>query len=66
MSNEEGSIDIKRSEDIWIEHCENFLRRGWIPRRWNDLPEYIKTERMKEYYIELKRRIESNERAKDN
>ncbi|WP_232380503.1 hypothetical protein [Leptospira ainlahdjerensis] len=66
MSNEEGSIDIKRSEDLWIDHCEDFLRRGKILKRWNELPEYIKTERMKEYYIELKRRIESNERSNEN
>ncbi|WP_081100613.1 hypothetical protein [Leptospira weilii] len=54
--------DLKRSEDLWINHCEDFLRRGFIPKRWNELPEYIKTERMKEYYIQLKRRIE-NERS---
>ncbi|QOI33590.1 hypothetical protein [Leptospira interrogans] len=63
MSNEEGFTDLKRSEDLWIEHCEDFLRRGKKPYNWEKLPEYIKTARMKEYYIELKRRIKSNERA---
>ncbi|RHX89882.1 hypothetical protein [Leptospira stimsonii] len=66
MSNEEGSIELKRAEDLWINHCEDFLRRGKILKRWNELPVYLKTERMKEYYIELKRRIESNESAKNN
>ncbi|EMJ63484.1 MULTISPECIES: hypothetical protein [Leptospira] len=63
MSYEANSIELKHAEDLWIEHCERFLKRGSIPKRWNELPEYIKTERMKEYYIELKRRIESNERS---
>ncbi|WP_001288295.1 hypothetical protein [Leptospira interrogans] len=53
----------RNQEDVWIEHCENFLRRGRTPRHWNDLPDYLKTERMKKYYIELKRRIESNEHS---
>ncbi|WP_426486824.1 hypothetical protein [Leptospira interrogans] len=67
MSNEEGFTEFKKSpEDIWIDHCEEFLRLGKTPRRWNELPEYIKTERMKEYYIELKKRIERNERSKEH
>ncbi|MDI7190876.1 hypothetical protein [Leptospira santarosai] len=66
MSYEEGSAELKHAEDLWIDHCEDFLRRGRTPRRWKDLPEYIKTERMREYYIELKRRIKKNESDKKN
>ncbi|EMM77071.1 hypothetical protein [Leptospira santarosai] len=64
MSYEEGSTELKHAEDLWIDHCEYFLRRGWTPRRWKDLPEYIKTERMKKYYAELKRRIEGRNEEK--
>ncbi|MDI7187124.1 hypothetical protein QMM42_13025 [Leptospira santarosai] len=64
MSYEEGSTELKHAEDLWIDHCEDFLRRGWTPRRWKDLPEYIKTERMKKYYAELKRRIEARDQEK--
>ncbi|WP_017863223.1 hypothetical protein [Leptospira santarosai] len=49
---------IETSEERWIEYCEGLLRRGRTPSRWKDLPEWIKTERMREYYIELKERIE--------
>ncbi|WP_036057217.1 hypothetical protein [Leptospira noguchii] len=63
MSHEEDPIGLKRSEDLWINHCENFLRRGWTPRRWKDLPDYLKTERMRKYYVELRRRTESNEHS---
>ncbi|WP_017863720.1 hypothetical protein [Leptospira santarosai] len=66
MSYEEDSTELKHAEDLWIDHCEDFLRRGWTPRRWKDLPDYLKTERMRKYYIELKRRIESNESDKKN
>ncbi|MDO6395471.1 hypothetical protein Q4554_15440 [Leptospira santarosai] len=49
---------IEKSEERWIEHCEVSLRKGRTPPRWKDLPEWIKTERMREYYIELRERIE--------
>ncbi|EKO51471.1 hypothetical protein LEP1GSC127_2928 [Leptospira kirschneri str. 200801925] len=65
MGNEEGFTEFKKSpEDIWIDHCEEFLRRGWTPRRWKDLPDYLKTERMREYYVELKKRIEARDQEK--
>ncbi|PJZ51585.1 hypothetical protein [Leptospira adleri] len=49
---------IQRQENLWIIHCENFLRKGKIPKRWEELPQYIKTERMRKYYVELKKRLE--------
>ncbi|EMK12899.1 MULTISPECIES: hypothetical protein [Leptospira] len=54
---------IETAEQRWINHCEDFLRRGKIPSRWSELPDWIKTERIRMYYIELKKRIESNESA---
>ncbi|WP_232371499.1 hypothetical protein [Leptospira ainazelensis] len=59
MSDEKINDDyIQRQENLWIIHCENLLRKGKIPKRWDDLPPYIKTERMRKYYVELRKRLE--------
>ncbi|EMF82185.1 hypothetical protein LEP1GSC188_3375 [Leptospira weilii serovar Topaz str. LT2116] len=55
---------IEKSEERWINHCEDFLKRGKTPARWEELPDWIKTERIRKYYVELKKRIVSNESSK--
>ncbi|WP_017850449.1 hypothetical protein ACO1KB_07185 [Leptospira interrogans serovar Szwajizak] len=52
---------IEVAETKWINHCEDFLRRGWTPKKWVKLPDFIKTPRMEEYYKQLKKRINKND-----
>ncbi|EMO30091.1 hypothetical protein LEP1GSC170_1452 [Leptospira interrogans serovar Bataviae str. HAI135] len=57
---------IEDAEKKWINHCEDFLRRGWTPRRWAKLPDFIKTPKMEEYYKKLKKRIQTNDTRRNS
>ncbi|EKN88999.1 hypothetical protein LEP1GSC034_3869 [Leptospira interrogans str. 2003000735] len=48
---------IEIAEEKWIKHCEDSLNRGKTPPRWEVIPGWIKTDRMRKYYVELKKRI---------
>ncbi|WP_025184034.1 hypothetical protein [Leptospira kirschneri] len=58
MDNNYEPIEV--AETKWINHCEDFLRRGWTPKKWVKLPDFIRTPRMEEYYKQLKKRINKN------
>lgn len=52
--------EIKKSENIWIRHCNQFVRFGCVPKLFVELPAYLQTERMKRFYKFLQKWMEKN------
>ena len=56
--------NTEEAEDYWIEHCERFFKEtGNLPASWKDLPEIIKTPRIKKFYIQLSERKKINDQS---
>lgn len=41
-------------EDKWIEHCKSFIAKGKSIRAFDDLPNHLKTEKVKQFYLTYK------------
>lgn len=50
-------VKLAMNEDKWMNHCEAMLQQGGRPRKFENIPEYLKTERIKKYYLNLEKRI---------
>ncbi|WP_004472108.1 hypothetical protein [Leptospira santarosai] len=53
------SLTKRIKEDLWIDHCERAIRFKGELKQWKDCPQHLKTERMKNYYFELKGRFKT-------
>lgn len=54
-------IATARDIDFWQAHCEAIFKSGYKPRSYSKLPDYLKTEEMKEYYQKLSKRIKARQ-----
>ncbi|HNH02997.1 MAG TPA: hypothetical protein PLP72_25820 [Leptospiraceae bacterium] len=53
------------NEDMWINHCEDFFRRGAQVSTIDRLPPELKnSERIKKYYVILNAKIKKREQEK--
>jgi len=50
-------LKVAVNEDFWMNHCEKMLQQGGTPRKFENIPDYLKTERIKQYYKGLEIRI---------
>lgn len=53
MSNRRVRISEKhilKQEKVWIRHCLKFLKRGFVPRSFYELPEIYRTEKIRKFY----------------
>lgn len=59
-------MKLAMNEDIWMNHCEAMYRAGGRPRRFDNIPEWLKTQRIKEYYSKLEIKIEKRNKERAN
>jgi hypothetical protein len=43
-------LKLLQAEDNWITHCERMLKYGSRATRFEKLPDFIKTDRIKKFY----------------
>ncbi|EKP13221.1 hypothetical protein LEP1GSC191_2755 [Leptospira borgpetersenii serovar Mini str. 201000851] len=47
------------TEDLWMNHCEGMFQKGWRPGKFENLPDILKTKRIRLYYEKLEQRMKA-------
>jgi hypothetical protein len=55
------SVLILQNEDYWLNHCEKIFASGGRPSKFERLPQYLQTDRIRKYYETLEKRITARE-----
>ncbi|WP_032853736.1 hypothetical protein [Leptospira borgpetersenii] len=58
-SPETEEVRMAMTEDLWMNHCEGMFQKGWRPGKFENLPDILKTKRIRLYYEKLEQRMKA-------